>query len=289
QEFFAQSFGSLHVDGFLEIHERCTMKDPPQEVDQEVVTLALTNQLLEAAAAAMNLDVLGFLQHVLQKVGCEASPPLVTRGDLQLWRERWPRLAAPIFHGGAASGCCAPLKLAVALPAQAAAGADPEDLRGWLPRVTEALKAVKAEAVRGLQADKTTASLVVEGTAHALTAGIAATVQALRKAVEAAGEPAKGGSGVLKAYADEAWREEEQAYELEAGKAKTLEELVDFYAELTEDGWIATLVNPFRSADAQAGCELLKAQRPELKLLSDFGAEIPEPAEEKGGFFFRTG
>ena len=36
-------------------------------------------------------------------------------------------------------------------------------------------------------------------------------------------------------------------------------------------------------------CELLKAQRPELKLLSDFGAEIPEPAEAKGGFLFSDG
>ena len=43
---------------------------------------------LEAAAAAMNLDVLGFLQHVLQKAGRSGGAYVFTTGPWSLWKGR---------------------------------------------------------------------------------------------------------------------------------------------------------------------------------------------------------
>ncbi|CAE7265690.1 unnamed protein product, partial [Symbiodinium natans] len=135
--------------------------------------------------------------------------------------------------------------------------------------------------MKTLQADKTTAALVVDGKSYALPGGLATTLQLAQKALESAlASDSSKVHGLLIVNAEEAWREEEGVYEVEAGKQKSLEELVDFYAELAEDGWLTTFVNPFREADAHIGAELLRARRPDAKLVQDYGLDVPEPVEE---------
>merc|ERR1740138_876567 len=118
--------------------------------------------------------------------------------------------------------------------------------------------------------------------------GLVQTMQLAQKAAEtAAGGRVEETSGVLLACGDEAWVEEEGVYEVELGKKLSLEELVDFYDELigaTEGDWLQAIVQPFRLEDAAAGCEMLHARRPKVRLLLDFGAAGagPPAAPPKG-------
>lgn len=279
QDFFEKSFGEIYVDDYLSLDEHCgeLIAGAPGEVDELKTTMSLTNQLLMAGAAATNNDVLSFIQHCLNKVGCEqVSMPLRNLYDLGTWRDRWPRFAAPVFHG---SGAAASLRCAVALQALPP---EAEPRRGMIQAQMQALHAAKAEAVKALQADKTTASLVVDGVAHVLPT-LLQTFQACQKAIDAVAEE-RPSSGILFANAEETWKEEEAVYELEAGKPRSLQELVEFYVELTEDGWISTLVNPFRDEDFQTGCELLKASRPQVLILRDYGDEIAPELDEDTPF-----
>ncbi|CAK8997531.1 unnamed protein product [Durusdinium trenchii] len=166
QDFFQKSFGNLHVDEYISLEEHIgDLTGAPGPLEAPKVGLSLCNQLLLAAAASTNLDVLAFLQHCLIKVGCEqVSPPLRKPEDVSAWRHRWPSFAVPLFHGGHGGHlpklrCAAALR---ALPEEA------EPSLGMLAQLLEALHTAKVEAVKGLQADKTTASLVVEGVAHVM-------------------------------------------------------------------------------------------------------------------------
>mmetsp|Transcript_18991 Transcript_18991/g.35615 ORF Transcript_18991/g.35615 Transcript_18991/m.35615 type:complete len:498 (-) Transcript_18991:106-1599(-) len=282
QEYFATAFHDVYVDDFVSLHEKCVGFSAHFPGLESPATLALTNQLLDAGAAAMDLGCLEFLQHALSKCGCECvSPPLRSPQDLVNWQSKWPRFAIPVIRGGGPSvmqpaslRCC----IAVSPVSLAPDGQLP---LGWVMAVMEALKAAKAEVVKTLQGDKATASLVVDGAAHALPGGLVPTLQLARKGLEAAiSTDATQAHGLLIVNAEEAWREEEGVYEVEAGKPKTLEELVEFYSELTEDGWLTMIVNPFREADAHIGAELLRARRPEIKLVQDYGEEVPELTEE---------
>jgi len=280
QDFFAKAFGDIYVDEYLSFHEKCYehLLGAPDGTDLLKVTQALTNQLLLAGAASCNLDVFSFIQHCLTKAGCEQiSPALRKPEDVAAYRDRWPSLAVPLFHGG--HGHLPNLRCAVALHALSPEG---EPSMGMLAAQMQALHAAKTEAVKGLQADKTTASLVVDGIAHVLPT-LLQTFQACKKAIDAVAEE-RPSHGILFAYAEEAWKEEEAVYELETGKPRSLEELVEFYAELTEDGWITTLINPFRDDDFQSGCELLKASRPQLMLIRDYGDAIAPEIDEDTPF-----
>lgn len=289
QDFFARSFQDVYVDDFLSLHEKCIgmaahCLGTSEEHLELAASLALTNQLLDAGAAAMNLGSLDFLQHALSKLVPDfVSPPLRSPSDLSNWQGRWPHFAVPLLQGGGPSALTpTSLRCCVALsPMALAEAADGHLTFGWLARLFEVLKGAKAEVIKSLQADKATAALVVDGNPYALPGGLAPTLQLAQKALESA--PASDSSkvhGLLIVNAEEAWREEEGVYEVETGKQKSLEELVDFYAEIAEDGWLTTFVNPFREADSQAGAELLRARRPEIKVVQDYGLDVPEPVEE---------
>mmetsp|Transcript_91665 Transcript_91665/g.163141 ORF Transcript_91665/g.163141 Transcript_91665/m.163141 type:complete len:543 (-) Transcript_91665:82-1710(-) len=304
QDFFVKGFGDVYVDDFLSFHERCDgISGAPLPggiaVDVQRATVSITNQLLDSGACSLKLTPLAFLQRALSN-SCElVSPPLRDPRDYALWRWRWPRFSMPIFYGGGPSilraaslRCCAVFSpFTVQPPPLPGDEADPEAEKekpepGWIAGVVEFLRSAQAEAVKSLQADKATATLAVDGLAYALPGGLVQTVQMAEKSAEAAllaagGNSSQGSSGVLLAYADEAWLEEEEVYEVETGKQISLEELVELYAEAAESGWLSTIVNPFRAADVQAGCELLKARKPELKLVQDYGAATvpPQPSE----------
>eukprot|EP00913_Durusdinium_trenchii_P015954 g14992.t1 len=220
QDFFQKSFGNLHVDEYISLEEHIgDLTGAPGPLEAPKVGLSLCNQLLLAAAASTNLDVLAFLQHCLIKVGCEqVSPPLRKPEDVSAWRHRWPSFAVPLFHGGHGGHlpklrCAAALR---ALPEEA------EPSLGMLAQLLEALHTAKVEAVKGLQADKTTASLVVEGVAHVMPT-FHQTFQACKKAMDAVAHE-RPTHGIFFVYAEEAWNEAESTYELEVGKAKTLED-----------------------------------------------------------------
>ncbi|CAE7337786.1 unnamed protein product, partial [Symbiodinium pilosum] len=290
QDFFSGSLQDVYVDDFLSLHEKCSglasclgSSDESLELS---LTASLSNQLLDAGAAAMNLGSFEFLQHALSKWAPEfVSPPLRTLDDLSNWHSRWPHFAVPILQGGGPSVLpTASLRFCVALSPMALA-VDGQLPFGWFAALCEVLKAAKTEAVKSLQADKATAALIVEGIAHALPGGIAPSLQLARKALESAASDSQKGHGLLIVNADQAWREEEGVYEVETGKQKSLEELVEFYAELAEDGWLTALVNPFREADTQLGAEMLRARRPHLKVVQDYGPDVvPEPAVEEVAF-----
>jgi hypothetical protein len=138
------------------------------------------------------------------------------------------------------------------------------------------------EGHKALQADKAAAAMVVEGVAYGHPTGILQTVKMTKSAALAALGPAAAEreaetAGVLIVAAEEAWIEEEGVYELETGKKLSLEGLVDLYAQLTEDAWIKMLVRPFRPNDMSAGCELLRAQRPDVCLVADSPEGEPPP------------
>merc|ERR1719401_2360360 len=111
------------------------------------------------------------------------------------------------------------------------------------------------------------ANCVVGDVAFAPPGGLLQAVQLTKRAAEAAvgADRLAEACGVLLAAAEEAWLPQECVYEFEVGKKLTLEQLVDLYSELAEEGWIRTIVQPFRQEDAHAGCELLRARRPELR------------------------
>jgi len=308
QDFFVKAFGDTYVDDYLSFHERCAgLSAAPLPggvaVDIRRATVSMTNQLLDASLNSLKLTPLAFLQRALSQSGCElVSPPLRDPRDYTLWRSRWPQFSMPIFHGGGPSilraasfRCGAVFSPFVVAPAPIPSATAEEETKsdkpepGWISAVVENLRNAQAEAVKSLQADKATASMVVDGLAYAPPGGLLQTVQMAEKAAEAAllavGGNIQASSGLLFAYAEEAWMEEEQVYEVETGKQISLEELVELYAEAAESGWLGTIVNPFRKADVQAGCELLKARKPELKLIQDFGAEAkPEEPDENSAF-----
>eukprot|EP00933_Yihiella_yeosuensis_P074662 TRINITY_DN83650_c0_g1_i1.p1 TRINITY_DN83650_c0_g1~~TRINITY_DN83650_c0_g1_i1.p1 ORF type:complete len:570 (+),score=117.45 TRINITY_DN83650_c0_g1_i1:95-1711(+) len=307
QDFFTNSFGNSVVDEYLAFHERCEgISSAPlpgkADVDVSRVTVSLTNELLTAGASAMDMTPMDFMQRLLSRNGCGdwISPPLREPQDLGLWRKRWPRIALPVLFGGGPSvlkvptfRCCAALTpfgmLEPPTPPEEedeqANSAPVDDLPpfGWLYSLVQAIKASQGEAVKALQADKATAAMVVEGIPYG-PGSLAQIVQMTQKAIEASlgavsGNPAEA-SGVLIMNADEAWLEEEEVYEVETGKHLSLEELVDLYAELTEDGWVKTLVQPFRQEDAETGCELLHDRRPDLHVVQDFGVDQDQEADE---------
>jgi len=141
---------------------------------------------------------------------------------------------------------------------------------------------VNEEAGKLYLAEKTLGGLVVDGVNFCHTEGLKATAGCLHKAVQASLANPDDAYGVLIAGADEAWIAEELVYELETGKKLNLEELVDLYADLCEDGWIKTIVQPFRLDDFSEGSALLRSKCPDLHVAADFGLESPPASLPKG-------
>eukprot|EP00439_Symbiodinium_sp_Y106_P002772 s6468_g1.t1 len=108
-DYFARSFQDVYVDDFLSLHEKCIgvaahCLGTAEEHLELAASLALTNQLLDAGAAAMNLGSLDFLQHALSKLVPDfVSPPLRSPSDLSNWQGRWPHFAVPLLQGGGPS------------------------------------------------------------------------------------------------------------------------------------------------------------------------------------------
>eukprot|EP00930_Biecheleria_cincta_P047266 TRINITY_DN32728_c0_g1_i1.p1 TRINITY_DN32728_c0_g1~~TRINITY_DN32728_c0_g1_i1.p1 ORF type:complete len:575 (+),score=111.64 TRINITY_DN32728_c0_g1_i1:51-1775(+) len=294
-------------------------------LDVSRATVFLTNELLYCGAAALNTTCLPYMQRVLSNHGLGelVSPPLIASDDVAAWRTRWPRFTMPLFHGGSPSVLkSASLRVCVALspfallpppppPEPGTEGEEQEDTAivveppaGWVASVVEVLRSAQAEAVKLLQADKAMAALLVDGIAYgppgdpkADIGALAQTLQMAQKAAETAVAALPGSpqecSGVLLAHAQEAWVEAEGedveegsgSYEFETGKRLTLEELVDFYAAVLEGGWIRTIVNPFRLADAEEGCKLLHEKMPELKLVQDYGTSTAPSQMPEGAVF----
>ncbi|CAE7515903.1 unnamed protein product [Symbiodinium natans] len=109
QEYFVRSFQDVYVDDFLSLHEKCSglvahCLGTSEEHLELAASLALTNQLLDAGAAAMNMGSLDFLQHAVSKLVPDfVSPPLRTPTDLSNWQNIWPHFAVPLLQGGGPS------------------------------------------------------------------------------------------------------------------------------------------------------------------------------------------
>lgn len=305
ENFFAESFKGASVYEVPTFDERCkglaaapAAEDCPP-VDFTRASAVLLDALLIAAARALDVTCQEFLRRCLCAGGLgpdvPAAPSLCALSDLTIWRSRWPRVAMPLFHGGGPSIITQPsLRCCTALSPFAVGAAEdsPEDCEdcppfGWLRAVLQAARAAQAEAVKALQADKGTAALVVEGVPFAHPLGLVKTMEMTRQATETAvGGGRNEAAGVLIANADKAWIEEEQVYELKAGDKLDVEKLVDFYAELTEDGWVSMIIQPFRVEDASEGCAMLRERRPALRLVMDFGDDPPPSV--KGEAFSST-
>jgi hypothetical protein len=316
QDFFEESFDGSSVDDYASYHGRCAglakapLPGEGYEVDLPRATAALTDALLDGCARSLNITRVEFVRRLFEKAqatqlekvlrsdassfGPACSPPLRTRGDFVAWRKRWPLFAVPVFHGGCPSGgavapmqppslrCCAAFSpFAMASPAESDMPKDFPAL-GWVTSTARLALAAIAEGHKALQADKAAATLVAEGVAYGHPTGILQTVKMTKNAALAALGPAAAEkeietAGVLIAAAEEAWIDEEGVYELETGKKLSLEGLVELYAQLTEDAWVKMIVRPFRPDDMSAGCELLRAERPEVCLVADSPADAPPP------------
>lgn len=303
EAFLARTLVDVYVDDFLSnFAASCKgLAEAPCpegcELDVATATAAIIDDLTKSASGALHMTQLGYLQGQLRRAGAPVSPPL--RGcSFVDWRSRWPSLAVPIFHGGGPSAlrpaslrCCVALRpfaasgsaaeLAGSFVGEEAAGACPP--LGWVSSNMQSLRTMPGEALKMLQADKATAALAADGIAYGHPAGLAKTLDMTQEAMKKAGiECADEASGVLFAHAEEAWLAEEGVYELEAGKKLTLDQLVDLFADIAESGWLRMIVNPFRLEDISSGCELLRAKRPELRLVVDWG-EVEPPREAPQG------
>jgi len=310
-EFGQSSLEGQSVDAFLTLHERCNhLSEFEYGADVPALTATISDHLLQASANAMNKSPLGFLQYLLTLRAhppppnpdgtqpppltlseiheqVRASPPLQASEDFAVWYTRWPSFTYPVFYGGAPGGCMpSKLRLCVALspfatapdqePTPATEGAPEECPRlGFFKSITSVSARVNEEAGKLYQADKALAGLVVDGVNYSHVEGLKATAGCLRKAVQAAVTKEEDAYGVLIAGADEAWIAEELVYEIENGKKLNLEELVDLYADLCEDGWIKTIVQPFRLDDFSEGSVLLRSKCPDVHIAADFGSDPP--------------
>jgi hypothetical protein len=314
-EFGQNSLEGQSVDAFLTLHERCNqLSEFEYGCDLPRLTATLSDHLLQASGNAMNKSPLGFLQYLLtlrahaNPDGSEptlremheqvrASPPLQAPDDFTIWHTRWPAFTFPVYYGGAPGGCMpAKLRLCVALPPfvscpdqellPAVDGAPEECPRlGFFKSVTMVAQRVNEEAGKLYQAEKTLGGLVVDGVNYSHTDGLKASVGFLRKAVQAAVANPDDTYGVLFAGADEAWVAEELVYELESGKKLNLEELVDLYADLCEDGWVKTIVQPFRLDDFSEGSALLRSKCPDLHIAAEFEEGVPPTSLPKGDVY----
>lgn len=297
QKFLHGAFAGVSVDDFLGFHERCEgLAASPAPggfvVNVPRATAVLTDELLLAAARSLDATRLEFMQRLLSRRAGPgsidlASPQLRAPDGLTAWRERWPRLAMPVFHGGGPSvvraaslRCCAAFS-----PFVMAAGTEEDGIPrdcprpGWISTTLQALRELGSDAAKELQKDKASAALAVDGVAHCV-ASLERTLELAQKYAEAAAGAGREAetSGVLYASAEEAWLDEEGVYEIETGKKLTLEQLVDLYDQLAKTGWLRMIVQPFRQADFVAGCEQLSTKRPDLRLVVDFGEEeFPPP------------
>lgn len=292
---FNEGFAESSVDDFLYFQDRCAslIKGVPlPEGMAPVSPMELSSVLLEAllvsCCRALDTTVLDFLRRVFVHAQLPnlLAPPLRSVADLPLWRERWPKLALPALtaaqclapaaaKGAAPTELFRPASLCFALaigPFAQALGAEPtaagQPPKGWVASSSGALEPISAEAVKLAQAEK--------------APSLAVMVKHVRKAAETvigADGVAQETNGVLIAAASEAWVVDEEtgegAYEIELGKKLSLEQLVDLYEEAAEDGWLRMILDPFRHEDASVGCELLKARKPELRLVQDFGQGGP--------------
>jgi len=151
---------------------------------------------------------------------------------------------------------------------------------GWVTSAVGVLRGAGAEALKILQGDKASAALAADGVPYGHPGGLAKTLELTAEAFKRAGGDAAAAesSGVLFAAAEEAWIEEEGVYEIETGKKLTLEQLVDFYAEITESGWLRMIVQPFREVDLSAGCDLLREKCPEVRLVTQPAQDAADDA-----------
>lgn len=289
-QLFDKVLTNTSVYDFLSFPGRCkdlaTMPPPNgKNVDALGAIGHLMDELLLASVQALHISVLDFLQSLLHKASHVnlASPPLHRGEDLVDWRKQWPRLALPIFHGGQGSSVLAnSLQCLAALTPFGLedTSRNIEDGKlcpplGWVADTFQRLQDIGAEAVKELQKNKETASLAVNGVAYC-AGGLQKSLQLTQKLAETVVGTGREAEtyGILWAAAGETWSDEACAYEMEQGKRLKLEDLVDLYDELLASGWLQMIVNPFRLADALAGCELLRSRRPHVSLVFDFGEAV---------------
>lgn len=316
EQFFKTNFCNVLVEDVLGLHERCASIGAAPvpiigaEVNLQRAAAGVTQALIDAGSRALNVPVLELLQRALVNAGLSdfVSLPLRTQEDLATWRSQglWPRVAYPIFHAGSPSVLrpasmrfCAAFSPFIWEPATATpgtlVGCPP---LGWVPKAMQLGRKAASEAAAALakEKDKNIQALAVGGVAYGHPEGVLTTARLARQAAEAAAAAEAGGgrtgpdlaaeiSGVLLAYAEDAWLAEEDVYEVEVGKKLTLEQLVNLYAELAEEGWVRMIVEPFRGEDVSAGCELLHARAPGLRLVLDAADLALTPEGVKGEAF----
>eukprot|EP00928_Gymnodinium_smaydae_P100178 TRINITY_DN9767_c0_g3_i1.p1 TRINITY_DN9767_c0_g3~~TRINITY_DN9767_c0_g3_i1.p1 ORF type:complete len:592 (-),score=138.80 TRINITY_DN9767_c0_g3_i1:189-1964(-) len=299
-------------DNIPDFHQRCAelagapLLDDACPVDVRRATAVLVGALLDACARAVDATCLELLQRLLlraagvfERAGREvnlASPPLRSSRDFKVWRPLWPGLAMPLFLGGGPS-CIRPASLRICaaftpFSAGAATSVDPEapedcPVPGWCKTVARMARGAAENAAKALQADKAAAAMVVDGLSYCHPGGLQQTLTMARQAAEAAAPGAASEVfGVLVAAAEEAWVDADGMYELEVGKPLSLEGLVEFYAQLLAEPWIRMIIRPFKSSDMAAGCEMLHAQFPDVRLVADASpdqdAPVPPPPARSG-------
>lgn len=227
------------------------------------IVVSVVGHCFQAAANASNMSSLQFIQGLLENrpVPLPRSPPFTTPDDAAVWKDRWPRWTFPVT--GESPG---PFTICIGLPVSAAAG------DGALQPSLEALPPLNAAARLEALAQSCRDKL---GGVDAATG-----VKQVRDAALAVAEDCTG-VVIVKAQQIHIADSERTGglYALSDDNQKTVDEMLDFYAELVEasEGWIRVIVGPFAREDQQSH-ERLRERLPQVAVLCDFAKGV---AEEK--------
>merc|ERR1719506_122501 len=230
------------------------------------IVVSVVGHCLQAAANASNMNSLQFLQGLLESRNLPRSPPFAVRDDAEVWQERWPRWTFPVT--GESAG---PFTICVGFPVSAAAG------EGALHSTVAALPPLNAasrlEALAQSCREKLDAADPFKG-------GVEAGVKRVRQEALAV---AADCTGVVLVKAQQMHDRAENLYTLSEDNAKTVDEMLDFYAELVEasEGWIRVLVGPFARED-QLAHERLRERLPQVAVLCNFGENYEAPVKYEG-------
>lgn len=224
------------------------------------IVVSVVGHCMRAASNASNMSSLQFLQGLLESRSLPRSPPFAVPEDAEVWKDRWPRWTFPVT--GESAG---PFTFCIGLPVSAAAG------DGALLSSLEALPPLNAAARLEALAQSCREKL-----------GDATVADAKRVQQEALGVSGDS-TGVVLVKAQQIHDRVENLYTLGEENQKTVDEMLDFYAELVEasEGWIRVIVGPFARED-QLAHERLRERLPQVAVLCSFGENYEAPVKYEG-------